>query len=331
MMDALWPLGYLPGMALSSVIRSNLGFMPTFGFGMATALLAMLYSIFFLKDSRVLRAKRLQREQDKVDAKLRLPNALTMESITEEQPPPPYETLDQPKTEGACQVFTSFFDIRNLKLGVEAVLRKREGNKRAKILLIIALFQLSMLSSFGQHAVLYLYFRRQLAWTHKEYTLYSTIGGLVGGVSQATVIPFLASRLRWRDTSIMAFGVCSFIVNLMFSVYGRANWVLYTGLFFGTHYWCTASMCRSQLSKIVGAYDVGKLYSTLAFTQALMPLAGMPFFGFLYRATVETHPALFLWVATAIAMLELVFIGVIARMDREKRRDIAALDTSREK
>ena len=65
----------------------------------------------------------------------------------------------------------------------------------------------------------------------------------------------------------MAFGVCSFIVNMMFSVFARANWVLYTGLFFGTHYWCTASMCRSQLSKIVGAYDVGKLYSTLAFTQ----------------------------------------------------------------
>lgn len=200
MMDALWPLGYLPGMALSSVIRSNLGFMPTFAFGMMTALLAMLYSIFILKDSRVLRAKRLQKEQGKVDAQLQLPNALKLEPISEEQPPPPYETLDQPKNEGVCQVCTSFFDIRNLKLGVKAVFRKREGNKRAKIMLIIALFQLSMLSSFGQHAVLYLYFRRQLAWTHKEYTLYSTIGGLVGGVSQTTVIPLLTSKLQELDS-----------------------------------------------------------------------------------------------------------------------------------
>ena len=319
MMDALWPLGYLPGMALSSVIRSNLGFMPTFAFGMMTALLAMLYSIFLLKDSRVLRAKRLQKEQGKVNAQS--PNALTLEPISEEQPPPPYETLDQPKNEGLCQVCTSFFDIRNLKLGINAVFKKREGNKRAKIMLIIALFQLSMLSSFGQHAVLYLYFRRQLAWTHKEYTLYSTIGGLVGGVSQTTVIPFLTSKLQWRDSSIMAFGVCSFIVNMMFSVFARANWVLYTGLLFGTHYWCTGSMCRSQLSKIVGAYDVGKLYSTLAFTQALMPLAGMPLFGFMYRATVETYPALFLWVATGVAVLELAFIGMVARLDGWKKQD----------
>ena len=71
----------------------------------------------------------------------------------------------------------------------------------------------------------------------------------------------------------------------------------------------------------MGAYDVGKLYSTLAFTQALMPLAGMPFFGFMYRATVETYPALFLWVATGIAVLELVFIGVLSRIHRWKGQE----------
>ena len=320
MMDALWPLGYLPGMALSSIIKSNMGFMPTFLFGMMTALLAMLYSIFFLKDSRVLRAKRLQKEQGKVNAQL---TSNPLSTVTEEQPPPPYETLEleQPKNEGPCQVFVSFFDIKNPKLGFEAVFKKREGNQRTIIMLIIALFQLSMLSSFGQHAVLYLYFRKQLRWTQKEYTLYSTLGGLVGGVSQTTVIPILTSRLKWQDTSIMAFGVCSFIVNMMFSVFGRANWVLYTGLLFGTHYWCTASMCRSQLSKIVGAYDVGKLYSTLAFTQALMPLAGMPMFGYMYRATVETYPAMFLWVATGVSVVELVIIAAISNIQRKNERN----------
>ena len=80
MMDALWPLGYLPGMALSSVIRSNLGFMPTFAFGMMTALLAMTYSIFVLKDSRVLRAKRLQKEQGKADAQGR--DSIALKNIT---------------------------------------------------------------------------------------------------------------------------------------------------------------------------------------------------------------------------------------------------------
>ena len=58
-----------------------------------------------------------------------------------------------------------------------------------------------------------------------------------------------------------------------------------------------------------------------------MPLAGMPFFGFMYRATVETYPALFLWVATGIAVLELVFIGAISRIERWKRPDTGDLTT----
>ena len=45
-------------------------------------------------------------------------------------------------------------------------------------------------------------------------------------------------------------------------------------------------ICRSILSKLVGPEDVGKIYSVLAVCQSLLPLAGVPFFGFLYRATV---------------------------------------------
>ena len=57
-MDSLWPVGFLPGLALSSVIRYNLGFVYNFAFGMLAALLAMLYTILVVKDSRVLKARR---------------------------------------------------------------------------------------------------------------------------------------------------------------------------------------------------------------------------------------------------------------------------------
>ena len=47
-------------------------------------------------------------------------------------------------------------------------------------------------------------------------------------------------------------------------------------------------ICRSLLSKLVGTEDVGKIYTVLAFCQSLLPLAGIPFFGFMYRATVRS-------------------------------------------
>ena len=60
--------------------------------------------------------------------------------------------------------------------------------------------------------------------------------------------------------------------------------------------------------QIVGTEDVGKIYSVLAFTQSLLPLAGVPFFGFLYRATVESFPGTFSLVTAAFAVVELGLI-----------------------
>ena len=48
------------------------------------------------------------------------------------------------------------------------------------------------------------------------------------------------------------------------------------------------NICRSLLSKLVGTEDVGKIYTVLAFCQSLLPLAGVPFFNFTYRATVRS-------------------------------------------
>ena len=67
-MDSLWPVGFLPGMALSSVIQSKLGFIYNFVFGMLAALLAMTYTIVFVKDSRILKARRDLRDKAKEKA-----------------------------------------------------------------------------------------------------------------------------------------------------------------------------------------------------------------------------------------------------------------------
>ncbi len=62
LIDALWPVGFFSGMALSSVVKSDLGFIYNFAFGMLCALLAMTYTIFFIPDSRKLKMKRLRKE-----------------------------------------------------------------------------------------------------------------------------------------------------------------------------------------------------------------------------------------------------------------------------
>ena len=69
---------------------------------------------------------------------------------------------------------------------------------------------------------------------------------------------------------------------------------------------------RSLLTKIVGPDDVGKIFSVLGSMQALMPLVGTPFFGFLYRSTVEAAPATFLYVTAGMCFVQFVLIVVVA-------------------
>ena len=65
---------------------------------------------------------------------------------------------------------TSLFDINNLKEGWQAVLKKREFNKRLWILLLIAAFELEIFMDNGKRGNSYLYFRRQLGWGEVEFS-----------------------------------------------------------------------------------------------------------------------------------------------------------------
>ena len=45
----------------------------------------------------------------------------------------------------------------------------------------------------------------------------------------------------------MLFGAASVVVNQLFIAFARTEWVLYLGLLFGCHGWCTSTLCRSRL------------------------------------------------------------------------------------
>ena len=96
------------------------------------------------------------------------------------------------------KAFKSFFKLSNIKLGFLATFKRREERRRATILLTVAIFLLVNFAMLGQYTVLYLYFRKEMSWTHVEYTRYTTAGGLAGTLSQGLLVPFLSTKLKWQ-------------------------------------------------------------------------------------------------------------------------------------
>ena len=61
---------------------------------------------------------------------------------------------------------------------------------------------------------------------------------------------------------------------------------------------------RSLITKCVDPDEVGKIFSIVGAFQAFLPFASSPLFGFLYRATVATFPAAFLFLVAALKLVE---------------------------
>ena len=61
MTGCFW-IGYNSGKALSGVIKEELGFMYNFALGMLVSVLTSVYAMVFLKDSTLIRDKRLRKE-----------------------------------------------------------------------------------------------------------------------------------------------------------------------------------------------------------------------------------------------------------------------------
>ena len=141
----------------------------------------------------------------------------------------------------------------------------------------------------------------------------------------SNVVPIL----KWCNVVLQGTAV-GCIINHLVMAYATYVWQLYVGIFFGITAFCATTLCRSMITKLVGPYEIGKVFAVNGSIQALMPFAASPTFGLLYRSTVADFPQAFLFLIIAVYLLVTVLTMIVHWLGNkaEKLRQAEEGDTN---
>ena len=149
------------------------------------------------------------------------------------------------------------------------------------------------------HILNYLYMRLVFdGFEDQDYAYYSVFNYVCCTVYLMVVVPILNTKVRLHD-AVMLLVIVS-VEGLYFTIapFATELWQFYLVSALGSFGLSKYSVVRSLLSKSISMDEVGKVFSILAVTAALAPVAGNPIFRQLYNETMDSFPgAIFLLAA----------------------------------
>ena len=289
-LDGLFPIGFFTGLALSGIIKNKLGFYANFGLGIAGTLMAMLYAIFVLKDSRDLRPAEVLEEKKRREEVLLGGGA--------------EESDDVKKSKSGI---AGIFDLDNFVRAFKVTFKKRQNGLRPYVILLGLVFSLEIFLIIGKGPTLYLFLRKEFSWNEVVFGRYIAFFGFLGLFTQYVVVPFCTEDVGLSDTTLGILSVIGCTIQQVIVAFAKTDWLLYLAGIVAFLSPCITTTCRSNVTKCVGVFEVGATFSIMAAFQALMPLLASPFYGFVYKSTIETLPGTFLLLTAGIY----VVVGIL--------------------
>ena len=111
------------------------------------------------------------------------------------------------KTKGSSTGAKNLFSLKNIKTCAQTLFKKREHHTRALILLLILAYELDYFVLKGHWSTSYMFVRKTLKFTMTDYSRFITIAGIMGLLGQYVVLPYMSTKLLWRDSLIGMIGI----------------------------------------------------------------------------------------------------------------------------
>jgi len=201
------------------------------------------------------------------------------------------------------------------------IFRSRPSSGRP--LLVAALLSLAFFyfPAHGQGPLWYLFERLQYGINMVDYAHLSTAWAIRSCLTNLIILPVLLIFLQ--DTTLVLFALTLTASAWTMTAFGTSfTYLLLVGFLYALN-WPIEKISNSIVSKLVAEEEVGTAFSLLAVMAKCIEFVAKPFYGLLYRATVDLFPGTFLFVSTAFLGI-VFFIVLFLHFGMAQRRSTAA-------
>ncbi|KAL8610821.1 hypothetical protein ACOMHN_056676 [Nucella lapillus] len=214
-----------------------------------------------------------------------------------------------------------------LKRSLIVVVRKRDGQRRAIIVLTLISIAFNHILKIGDQDVTVLFVQRPpLSWHASFYGNLLAVDYGVMGFALIFILPILTNVLSISDTSIVLIAIAFKLVRAVWAGFCTSTWMMFASVACGALGGLINPGLRSILSKTVSGEEVGKLFSIQAAVETLSKLVGSGVFTGIYAATLNIFaPAAYLSEAVVflVMALLLLWLGRLFKADGAQERSFS--------
>ncbi|KAF5269814.1 hypothetical protein FQR65_LT05860 [Abscondita terminalis] len=215
-------------------------------------------------------------------------------------------------------------DIGNLKETFntfKSLFKPHQTNRRAQIIVLMALAVVVLGPFLGETTVLYLYTRFRFTWDEIKYSIFYTYYCIAHLIGAMVALSLFTKYLRLDDALLGVISSVSKILGGIMYILARIPELFYVGTLLEVFNGTAFVASRSILTKLVSQEELGKVNSLFGIAESLTGLIYGPTYSFIYKSTLHHFPSAF-FLFGIIFTIPAIFMYLWLYKYRHNRREI---------
>ncbi|XP_077139119.1 proton-coupled folate transporter-like isoform X1 [Ranitomeya variabilis] len=203
-----------------------------------------------------------------------------------------------------------------IKDSFSTIVKKREGQNRQKILLILLCIFLINLCNVGEQSISLMFLSYPpRSFNNELYGWYTSSKMLVSGICIIFSFHWLLKHIR--ETWLANIGVTVRAVSYLLLAFSTRKWMVFLSGVIQAPSGYTVAVLRSISSKIAYPNEQGAMFSIMASVETICLLIAAAIFNGIYPATLSTFPGMCFVIMAAFQIITFVLIQWISEIPTE--------------